>query len=494
LKWKGPIHRGSDFAPQKIYSKQKTSQAIDKECPYSIGILGNKTGSLLTHQFIGKCKNAHNGSLTLICKKMKWTKIYECFCLLFITCLLLSASCNKSSMTTSSLTGTGGGGGSLAVSGIQPTSGPYTTAVTITGTGFSATPASDSVLFNGVYTAVTSATSTQLMVQVPARAGTGTVSVKVSGSVAIGPVFSFQYTSSQTVFAGNGNINDVNGQGTAASFFRPTSIAMDQSGNLLVAEAGGAVRTVSSTALVGNFPQTFTPGYNATGSMQLYLQQFLTLSLDNTNHLLFVADATSNQISVFNSQSPFLEATIIEQNIDPNSNAKLSAYLNPFGLFTQAGVLYVSNYGNSLLQSITQAGVQNLKVSGGLLNQPCGLAVDASQNIYVANEGNNNIVKITPSGTATVFAGSSSGVRGTADGTGTAAGFFGPTNVVIDGQGNLYVADSYNQKIRLITQAGVVSTFPYQYSLASGLAVDSSGSTLYIADANSCVIFKMSIN
>jgi len=72
---------------------------------------------------------------------------------------------------------------------------------------------------------------------------------------------------------------------------------------------------------------------------------------------------------------------------------------------------------------------------------PSGVAVDGSGNVYVADRNNHKIRKITSAGVVTTFAGS--GSQGSANGTGTAASFNYPTGVAVDGSGNVYVADQF---------------------------------------------------
>jgi hypothetical protein len=329
------------------------------------------------------------------------------------------------------------------------------------------------------------------------------------------------FTTTVSVFAGNGNINDVVGQGEAASFFYPTSIAMDASGNLFVGEAGGGIRTVSSTGLVANFPVTFLPGFDPLTGGAPNLVQGLFLAVDPFLKVLLVSDPIYNYISGTSMGVPFSVVPAIQGDFEPPAHSRAAnpdpsypyifQYAYPIGIYsTNNGTIYVSNNQDNFIQQFIIADTINYPgegtdtgyaptvnttglASGGLINSPNGLCADANNNVYVANGGGNNILKITPAGVVSVFAGSASGISGSADGTGTAASFDYPTNVVIDGQGNLYVADTENQRIRIITPAGVVSTVAYQFSFVSGLAVNSSGTNLFAADMNGCKIYQIAI-
>jgi hypothetical protein len=126
---------------------------------------------------------------------------------------------------------------------------------------------------------------------------------------------------------------------------------------------------------------------------------------------------------------------------------------------------------------------------------PSGVAVDKAGNVFVADTRNNAIRKITPAGVVSTFAGTA-GSSGSADGTGAAARFKGPSGVAVDGSGNVFVADTGNSTIRKISTSGVVTTIvgvavpvsagnfpgPLPASIVSpvGVAIDSSTGKLYI--------------
>src|SRR5438094_4530277 len=88
---------------------------------------------------------------------------------------------------------------------------------------------------------------------------------------------------------------------------------------------------------------------------------------------------------------------------------------------------------------------------------PSGVAVDTSGNVYVGDQFNYTIRKVTPAGEVTTLAGLT-GSYGSADGTGSDARFNDPWGVAVDTSGNVYVADVSNNTIRKVTPAGVVMT------------------------------------
>jgi streptogramin lyase len=134
-------------------------------------------------------------------------------------------------------------------------------------------------------------------------------------------------------------------------------------------------------------------------------------------------------------------------------------------------------------------------------DEPMGITADAAGNLYVADTYNHRIRKIDPSGAVTTVAGD--GTWGSADGAGTAAQFNHPSGITADAAGNLYVADTYNHRIRKIDPSGAVTTVAggtwgyaegtgtdARFNLPSGITADAAGN-LYVADYGNHRIRKL---
>lgn len=184
----------------------------------------------------------------------------------------------------------------------------------------------------------------------------------------------------------------------------------------------------------------------------------------------------------------------------------------------QAGNLFVVE-DNNVVRKITisgivstiagvakQSGDKNGTAKSALFDSPTGIAVDKKGNLYVADNNNCVVRKITGTGDVSTLAGNSKANPGYKDGSGKNALFRFPSKLTLDAKGNLYISDSSNNVIRKVTVTGVVSTIagvpnitrPHKdgpaksalFALPDGLVFDAKGN-LYIADKNNHVIRKM---
>lgn len=324
-----------------------------------------------------------------------------------------------------------------------------------------------------------------------------------------------------TTFAGlSGQTGVADGTGADARFTYPFGLASDAAGNLYVADFGNsAIRKITPGGTVTTLAGTPGATGNADGNgPSARFDHPAALSVDAAGNV-YVID-TSNQtvrkISPSGSVSTLAGTAGAGGRADGVGPAARFFYPSGIGV-TGAGLVYVGDTGNHTLRVVTAAGsVSTLAGSTGsagssdgtgrdaLFSYPGGVAVDGPGNLYVADHDNHTIRKVNTSGVVTTFAGAA-GVAGSADGTGGAARFNGPTSVAVDGGGNVYVADAGNTSIRKITASGAVTTFAgvsgaagstdgagagARFSKPQGVAVDSAGN-VYVADTGNHTIRKV---
>ncbi|MGH9944728.1 MAG: NHL repeat-containing protein, partial [Pyrinomonadaceae bacterium] len=146
-----------------------------------------------------------------------------------------------------------------------------------------------------------------------------------------------------------------------------------------------------------------------------------------------------------------------------------AGFAEPFGLAVgRDGSVFVADAGESnRIRKITPQGTVETFAGGAegymdgpgaaaSFHTPSGLAIDLDGNLYVADTGNNRIRKVSPEGVVTTLAGD--GTAGDRDGEASLAQFNGPVGVASDKDGNVYVADTYNDRIRMVSKDGQVRT------------------------------------
>ncbi|TSD66276.1 hypothetical protein FFF34_002410 [Inquilinus sp. KBS0705] len=261
--------------------------------------------------------------------------------------------------------------------------------------------------------------------------------------------------------AGNGSYNGADGTGAAASFYHPSALAVDDMGNIFVSDQGAnKIRKITPTGVVTTFAGgTYNTAPTGNGTNVTIIQPN-GMAIDWQNNLYFTSN---NRVS----------------KITPNADVTLFAGGYDWGSADGTG-------------------------SGAKFLYPFGVAVDSKRNVYVADQHNHLIRKISPTGVVTTLAGS--GTEGFANGTGKAAKFRNPYALTVDGTGNVYVADYDNNQIRSITPDGVVKTLAgnltagrwnetgdkANFNHPSGVVLDGKGN-LYEADFYNNEIRKIDV-
>ena len=217
--------------------------------------------------------------------------------------------------------------------------------------------------------------------------------------------------------------------------------------------------------------------------------------------ILFAASAFSQQYTI---------STIAGSPNNPgfagDSGSAVGSQLNfPFGLAVdKSGALYIADGLNNRVRKVsggvitTVAGNgtagfagDNAAATSAQLNNPTGVAVDSSGNLYIADSGNNLVRKVA-NGTITTFAGSNSAGAGYSGDGGTATNgqLNNPVGVAVDASGNVYIADAGNNAVRQVGGGNII-TAAVGFTHPDGVAIDSSGN-LYVADTVARRIVKYS--
>ena len=272
-----------------------------------------------------------------------------------------------------------------------------------------------------------------------------------------------------TTFAGSGVSGNIDGPGISASFRGPYGITFDHSGNLYLTDTNNCtIRKISPDAVVTTFAGSggSCSLFDGTGSIARFSYPSGVV-FDNSGNLI-----VTDSYSLRSINSSGVVTTLTGPYKLYNGTGSAARFNTPIALAldSQRNV-FVADNGNHTIRKITptgvvttfagQDGVRGSSDGTGVIarfNEPNGIAIDSSDNLYVTDFGNHTIRKITPAGVVTTFAGTA-GATGSSDGTGVATRFNSPSGIAIDRENNLYVADSENFTIRKITPASVVSTF-----------------------------------
>ncbi len=321
-------------------------------------------------------------------------------------------------------------------------------------------------------------------------------------------------------FSGDG------GPATAAQLDFPTSVAVDGSGNLYIADvfnrrirrvdAGGTITTVLGGGGAGSSGEGVLPtaahlynpiGVAVGGFGNLYISNYSTHRILRVDAFGMITTVAGTGAAGFSGDDGAATAA----QLNRPSNVALDS----------SGNLYIADTGNQRIRKVdtngtitTVAGTGTAGFSGdgeaataAQLDFPTGAALDSSGNLYIADTGNQRIRKVDAGGTITTVAGT--GTQGSSGdgGAATAAQLNNPIGVGLDGSGNLYIADTRNNRIRKVDAGGTITTAAGTESQGSrgvggrateaqldfpiDVVVDDDSGNLYIADSSNHRILKV---
>jgi len=378
----------------------------------------------------------------------------------------------------------------------------------------------------------------------PAGTYTGTQTVTISDT-----------TSGATIYY---TTNGTTPTASSTLYTGPIAVSTSETINAIAVATGYSTSSVATAAYVIDLPQaaapTFSPpagtytstqtvsisdttpgatiyyttnGTTPTPSSTLYIGP-ITVAISETINAIAVASGYSNspvatavyviQQSAYNcgGTGPGIICTIAGDGTHGYNGDGITAVdaelWAPYGLTVDSsGNVYIADSKNSRVRKVTPAGIISTVAGNGTtgfsgdngsavnaeLDEPAYLVFDASGNLYIADIPLNRVRKVTPAGIITTFAGTGAGGFSGDSGPATSATLDAPNGLAFDSSGNLYIADSGNERVRMVTPAGIISTVAgsgvtgfggdggsataAELAEPVGVAIDSTGN-LYIDD------------
>jgi uncharacterized repeat protein (TIGR03803 family) len=274
------------------------------------------------------------------------------------------------------------------------------------------------------------------------------------------------------------------GAATVARFNHPSGVTVDAAGIVYVADTNNdTVRKITSAGVVSTLAGAAGTSGSADGNGTAARFNNPSGIVVDTAGNLYVADTLNYTPSAL--VSTLAGAAGMSGSVDDVGTA--ARFYGPQGLtLSSAGTLYVADTNNSTIRKIvlstgsvsTVAGFagnsSNVDGPGSMarFRYPSAVTVDGTGNLYVADTENDTLRAITPLGVVSTIAGQVN-TSGSADGTGTAARFYYPTGITVDDAGNIYIADTDNQTIRLgyFPAAPTITTQPQSQTVTVGANV-----------------------
>jgi sugar lactone lactonase YvrE len=349
-------------------------------------------------------------------------------------------------------------------------------------------------------------------------------SVAVSG---VGPfTYQWQFNGADlsgyvmATVAGNGTTN-YSGNGspaTEASLNFPFGVAVDDFGNLFIADSyNSVIRKVSANGIITTFAGDGTPTYSGNGVAATNASMYdpYGVAVDASGNL-FIADTANERIRKVGTNG-IITTVAGDGDYGYSGDGGLAtdaSFYFPYSVAVNAsGNLFIADYENNRIRKAGTNGIITTVAGDGDYGYfgdggpaidatvwvPSSVAVDASGNLFIADFGNARVRKVAADGIITTVAGNGAEGYSGDGGAATNARLGGYTSVAVDASGNLFIADTYNNCVREVGPNGIISTVAgdgssgfsgdggaataAQLNSPAGVAVDASGN-LFIADAS----------
>ncbi len=329
-----------------------------------------------------------------------------------------------------------------------------------------------------------------------------------------------------TTIAGTGS-NGYSGDNVparGAQLNNPTGVAVDGSGNVYIADSSNfRVRMISAAGTITTVAGTGAGGFFGDGgpAVSAKFYRISGIAVDGAGNL-FITDT-------FNARIRKVGTDGVINTVAGNGTqgfggdrgpATLAAMNNPVGVAVDGlGNIFVADQNNYRIRVVVNGGTMGTYAGNGIqsysgdngpataarMNQPAGMAVDGSGNIYIADTLNSSVRMVSPAGVITTLAGTGTAGYSGDGGQASSARLNNPAAVAVDSAGNIYIADTFNSVIRKVLPSGVITTVAGGGSatgdggaatsaalfLPQGVALDPAGN-LFISDTGSARIRKVS--
>ncbi|WP_250291816.1 NHL repeat-containing protein, partial [Frankia sp. CiP1_Cm_nod1] len=268
-----------------------------------------------------------------------------------------------------------------------------------------------------------------------------------------------------------------NGPATAADLSRPDDPLVDSTGAVYFTDTGNnRIRRIGTDGVITTIAGTGTYGYSGDNgpAAQAYFATPTDVARDRAGNL-YIADTDNNRIRRINVVGTVttVAGTGVAGFSGDNGPASAAQLAKPTSVLVDAdGNLYIADSGNNrirrigtndVITTVAGTGAPGYSGDGGpataaRLAGPGGLAADTAGNLYIADNANNRVRRVSSDGVITTIAGT--GVAGFSgdNGPATAAHLANPGSVAVAGDGRLYIADTDNNRVRRIGTDGVITT------------------------------------